>query len=111
MKDDRVLLPRDELRQALSDASRNLTRSAASRNLRAGWFRSLQKSIHHLKPGPNRKNLRFAISRRFHANLLVQNGENILLINPLNFRGDYRSDGEAFSMQETIEFGNFLPSD
>ena len=39
----------------------------------------------------NRKDLGFAKSRRFHANLLVQCAEKILLINPLSFRGDYPS--------------------
>jgi hypothetical protein len=33
----------------------------------------------------NRKDLGLAVSRRLHANLLVQNAEKILLINTLNF--------------------------
>jgi hypothetical protein len=35
----------------------------------------------------NRKDLRLAIPRQLHKNLLVQNAEKILLINPLNYRG------------------------
>jgi hypothetical protein len=37
----------------------------------------------------DRKYLRLTKSRLFHKNLLDQNAEKILLINPLNFRGDY----------------------
>ena len=38
----------------------------------------------------NRKYLGLTVFRLLHKNLLVQNAEKILLINPLNFRGDYR---------------------
>jgi hypothetical protein len=34
--------------------------------------------------------LGFTISRLLHQNLLKQNAEKILLIKPLNYRGDYR---------------------
>jgi hypothetical protein len=40
----------------------------------------------------NRKDLRLAIPRQLHKNLLVQNAEKILLINPLKCREDYWLD-------------------
>ena len=43
-----------------------------------------------LRPAQNRKDLRFAVFRLFYPNLLKQNAEKILLINPLIFREDYQ---------------------
>ncbi|MGP8026716.1 MAG: hypothetical protein ACLPJJ_08410 [Acidocella sp.] len=37
----------------------------------------------------NRKDLQLTVFRQLHQNLLVHNAEKILLMRPLNFRGDY----------------------
>jgi len=51
----------------------------------------------------NRQDLGFTISRQLHANLLEQFAEKILLINPLNFRGDYRS-AAALELQQATKY-------
>ncbi|KKC33831.1 hypothetical protein WH91_06750, partial [Devosia psychrophila] len=54
----------------------------------------LSAQIGHPNPtfglAQDRQDLGFAISRHLHQNLLVHIAEKILLLNPIDQRGDYR---------------------